>query len=203
MCSAHLSAVPERAGNRSTQTLDTLTGLCRVHSFVNALLDCVGATLLWRQPCSVFLCDIDHLRTWQTTGPRASDTVLQRFAHLLACTLPPGVALFRIGGDDFGILASETDHARAQSLAENLRAAVAAWDIPMGNGANIQITCTIGTATYPDDLALASGDDLPAEGRDDDDHGHRARLLWLADRALSAAKEAGGNAVCAAQALGW
>jgi two-component system cell cycle response regulator len=83
----------------------------------------------------------------------------------------------RYGGEEFGILLTQTDAHHAMSVEEKLRKMVASWQFP---GVPRTVTISAGAAAYPD------------HGTTRDD------LVRAADAALYAAKQAGRNRVCLA-----
>ena len=81
----------------------------------------------------------------------------------------------RYGGEEFGILLTQTDAHHALNVAEKLRKLVASWQFP---GVPRTVTISAGAAAFPD-------------------HGTtRDELVKAADAALYAAKQAGRNRVC-------
>jgi two-component system chemotaxis family response regulator WspR len=93
----------------------------------------------------------------------------------------------RIGGEEFCALLPETDAGGAASLAERMRAGVAALGIPHGmSRAGANVTASLGAASI-----------IPATGMS------RVELLAAADAALYRAKREGRNRVCVAGAGEW
>ena len=89
--------------------------------------------------------------------------------------------LARYGGDEFTILLVDTGLEDAMNIAERIRATVADTWFDGGRGESMQLSVSIGVATYP------------AHGRSRED------LLDLADKAMYRAKSAGRNKVCSAR----
>lgn len=128
------------------------------------------------------LVDADHFkRVNDRHGHAAGDAVLVQFAHRLQATLRESDHLVRWGGEEFLAVARDTDRARAEELAERIRAAIAGQPFDLGNGRSVTLTCSIGFATLPF---------LPQQPR---------AIGWpdtvqLADLALLAAKRSGRDA---------
>jgi diguanylate cyclase (GGDEF)-like protein len=87
----------------------------------------------------------------------------------------PADHVFRYGGEEFVVLAPETDATGALALAERIRETVAATAFPVSAATDAKLTISIGVTSF-----LAEG------GRKED-------LIVQADTALYAAKSAGRN----------
>jgi diguanylate cyclase (GGDEF)-like protein/PAS domain S-box-containing protein len=122
---------------------------------------------------SLLMLDIDHFKAINDEhGHQVGDAVLVELCRRLSAHLRPSDALVRWGGEEFVILARHTDLDAATSLAEKLRALVAATPL---DGAGT-ITVSIGVAH------LEPSDDVD-------------RWLFRVDQAMYEAKAAGRNAV--------
>jgi diguanylate cyclase (GGDEF)-like protein len=110
---------------RADRDADPLTGLLNRRGF-----DERGNRLAANpdaRPVSLIVCDIDHFkRVNDTYGHVEGDRVLQAFAMVLARTIRKGDLAARIGGEEFVVLMRNTSAAKAQVLAERIRAALAA-----------------------------------------------------------------------------
>ena len=148
-----------------------------------------------RQPVdtdTVFLLiDVDHFkRVNDGHGHAAGDSVLVQFGRRLQSVLRESDYLVRWGGEEFLAVARDTDRARADELAERLRAVVAEMPFTIEGGRTLAISCSIGFACVP------FVENQPrALGWQD--------VMKLADFALFTAKRAGRNAwvgLCANEA---
>lgn len=73
---------------------------------------------------SLLLIDIDNFKQVNDTrGHLAGDNLLRKLALILQAHVPKGSLIARIGGDEFGIILSDTDLSEAQKLAEVIRCA--------------------------------------------------------------------------------
>jgi diguanylate cyclase (GGDEF)-like protein len=123
-------------------------------------------------PLSLLLGDLDHFkRLNDELGHAAGDAELRRVARTLRVAKRRFDVAARVGGEEFALLAPDTDEQGASSLAERMRT-----EVDLG-GAHGQRTLTIsfGVATFP----------LHGESADD--------LLRAADQALYTAKRLGRN----------
>jgi diguanylate cyclase (GGDEF)-like protein len=131
-----------------------------------------------RRPMSLLMIDIDHFkRINDTHGHPLGDEVLRQTVALMVQRLRAGDVLGRYGGEEFCVIAPDTDPAGAQILAESLRGILA--DTPLRTEAGeISVTVSIGVAC------------VASEGK--------RELKWLlaeADAALYQAKQTGRNRV--------
>ena len=90
------------------------------------------------------LLDLDGFKIYNDTyGHPAGDALLARLGHQLAATAGEGVAAYRLGGDEFCVLAQDAD--RAQEHARTASAALCE------HGDGFEITSSYGFATMPKD----------------------------------------------------
>ncbi|HCI12387.1 MAG: hypothetical protein A2063_01780 [Gallionellales bacterium GWA2_60_142] len=155
---------------------DSLTGIPNRR----ALMELAEHALARRgsSPMTLLMIDVDHFkRINDTHGHPAGDAVLRQVARRLAGRLRGGDVLGRYGGEEFCVLAPDTDAEGAMTLAESLRDIIAFRPLTTDLG-ELQVTVSIGVACCPDDKSRELKD-----------------LLAEADAALYAAKEAGRNRV--------
>lgn len=128
---------------------------------------------------TLLMLDLDHFKKvndgW---GHGAGDAVLRVLAEILKRELREIDTVARLGGEEFVALLPETPLRDALTVAERVRAAIAAKPVAY-EGAEIQVTASIGVA------AGKAGQCLDT-------------LLTLADEALYEAKTKGRNRVCLA-----
>lgn len=126
-----------------------------------------------------FLVDIDHFKALNDThGHAAGDKVLVAMRARLQEVFRESDYLVRWGGEEFLVVARETNRAEAQRLAERIRESVGGRPFEIGPGVHITKTCSVGFACLPF---------LPS---------HPETLSWLkiveiADQALYMAKHDG------------
>ena len=117
---------------------DALTGLGNRRQLL-ADLDAIGEA-----QATLVLLDLDGFKIYNDTyGHPAGDALLARLGHQLAATAREGVAAYRLGGDEFCVLAHDSD--RAQEHAQTAAAALCE------HGDGFEITSSYGTATMPKD----------------------------------------------------
>ena len=108
---------------------DDLTGLWNRPAFERRLREEVARVHRYRRPCSLCLADLDDFaRVNETYGHEAGDDVLRRVANLLE-TFRTADAVFRIAGDDFAMILTETDLAGAAVVRGRLEKLIADADL--------------------------------------------------------------------------
>jgi diguanylate cyclase (GGDEF)-like protein len=121
----------------------------------------------------LLMIDVDHFKSINDRyGHVVGDEILQVVAQAIAGVIRAGDVLGRIGGEEFCVALPETEREVARVVAERVRAAVAAIEVPAS------VTVSVGLGV------LASGDD------------GRVALLQSADLALYEAKHLGRDRVC-------
>ena len=128
---------------------------------------------------SFMMLDIDHFKSYNDTyGHIEGDNALKAVAKALQESLKrPGDYLFRLGGEEFGILIADSDPKNAKTMAQSLCSRIEALQIPHeGNSAGGFLTLSIGVACL-----------VPAPAMDEN------VILSMADANLYEAKEQGRN----------
>ena len=156
---------------------DELTDLANRRRFTETLDTELRRAERFGGPLGVVFADLDDFKLINDRhGHQVGDRVLRAFADCLKKRVRVIDMAARLGGEEFAVLLVETDHAGALALAESLREAVEALEIPGGDRGPVRLTASFGVASYP-----------------------RARspeeLLAAADAALYQAKREGKNRV--------
>ena len=161
---------------------DALTGLANRRHFDLALVEEWARAQRSGQPLALLMVDVDFFKPYNDHyGHQAGDDCLRRVAHFLrGAARRAGDLVARYGGEEFAVVAADTDLAAALSLAEAMRATVAAAAIP-----HAVTPVAGGTATVSIGVAVT----VPKFGEPPD------RLLVRADAALYLAKSQGRNRV--------
>jgi diguanylate cyclase (GGDEF)-like protein/PAS domain S-box-containing protein len=157
-------------------THDALTGLPNRSEFEGRLahtLTTVGAEC----PLAVLFLDIDQFKVINDTcGHAAGDELLRKVGAVLLGRIRKTDTLARLGGDEFGALLTNCDWSHAETLAEQLREALANMTF-MWEGTSFRITTSVGM--------------VHVTGRDHS----QAEILSAADSACYIAKDKGRNRV--------
>ena len=165
---------------------DALTGVANRRAFDQSLDSEWRRAVRSKQPLSLLMLDIDNFKSFNDTyGHQSGDQCLTAVANELG-RVPQraGDRVARYGGEEFAALLPSTDPPGAMALAERMRAAVEALNIPHTAGVGGCVTISVGRAT------VESTDGMSAE-----------TLVAAADAALYNAKRSGRNRVAAAVAV--
>lgn len=157
---------------------DFLTGLSNRRHFLELAAQELVRVRRYRSPLTLAMLDLDHFKTINDTyGHEIGDKVLIELAELCRRTLREADVMGRIGGEEFAILLPQTTGEQAYEIAERLRAAIAATEIPIERGLPVRFTVSLGITSFV-------GSDTNID-----------MLLSRADKALYAAKREGRNRV--------
>jgi diguanylate cyclase (GGDEF)-like protein len=170
--------------NLVLEQLSITDGLTKLHNhryFQEAIVRECRRSLRSKDPISLILIDIDHFKRWNDRlGHAGGDEILRRLAEVLNQCVRETDILTRYGGEEFAVLALNTDLDGVAALGEKIRQAVEEepflTDVPSEKE---QLTVSVGVATLRED---------------------RRQLFADADTALYSAKDAGRNRVVAADA---
>jgi diguanylate cyclase (GGDEF)-like protein len=163
--------------------IDGLTGLANRRRLDQKLAEEVSRCARSKLPLSVVLLDIDHFKKFNDAhGHLGGDECLKQVARTLESgILRPADLVARYGGEEFCLVLPDTDEAGALTVAERLRANVAASVMELAGDCTAMVTASFGVCSR---VPAGPGD---AEG-----------FLSCADGALYTAKESGRNRVCVA-----
>ncbi|WP_422777815.1 diguanylate cyclase [Pseudomonas mediterranea] len=169
-----------QAANAQLQQLsstDRLTGLYNRGHWEESLKATYARHQRYGNNSSLVMFDIDHFkRVNDTYGHQAGDKVIEQVARLVREHVRDSDVAGRYGGEEFGVVLSDTDKAGARMFAERLRKAVEEMDVPYGDQV-IRFTISLGVA----DLSQPS-------------NSHADLIAW-ADEALYTSKKTGRNRV--------
>lgn len=163
--------------NHRQAITDHLTGLLNRQGFETVLDELIGEVDAHGQQLACLFVDLDRFK-WinDNLGHASGDDVLCQVAMRLRRQLRANDVIARLGGDEFAILLSAPD---ARQLAMDIsNRLVASLRAPLiVNGAELNVSASIGIAVYPDHAATA------------------ACLLQKSDMAMYARKRSGKNGV--------
>jgi two-component system, cell cycle response regulator len=162
---------------------DALTTLLNARGFAQRLRAEIKRSKRYREPLSLLFLDLDGLKHINDRyGHRAGSEALRQVAEVIRGELRASDAGARWGGDEFTILAPNTDIAAAALFAERIRVRIAE------HVADWPLTASIGVASL--------------DNRNGSEPSDPAALMRSADDALYEAKRRGKNTVVTAQTNG-
>ena len=128
-----------------------------------------------------FMVDLDHFKQVNDDyGHAAGDAVLAQMQALLRQVFRDADYLIRWGGEEFLVVARNTDRHHAAELAERARRTLARYEFRLDDGRLLRRTCSLGFAAFPLSPKFPRGLDW-------------STVVDLADAALYAVKRGGRN----------
>lgn len=161
---------------------DPLTNIFNRNYFFNELK--TQSASAQKTSYCVMIMDIDHFKKVNDTwGHPVGDQVIKTVVSIIGKSIRPNDLLARVGGEEFGVLLTETDTESAKVLAERIRANVEhltgdnpEYAIPLKVTISIGAVVTQGNALNPNEI------------------------YRMADNALYEAKETGRNKIVVKEA---
>ncbi|MDP4089419.1 MAG: GGDEF domain-containing protein [Bacillota bacterium] len=164
---------------KNEATKDFLTGLSNTRQF-DKIFDSSAANAKEKgEKLACLMIDIDHFKNVNDTfGHAVGDIVLRELAAVLKKTCRIFDIVSRVGGEEFCVLLINCSQERAAEIGKQICDEVKNHKFDIGDNRSINITVSVGAATYPDTI-------------DDSE-----MLLKQADDSLYKAKQTGRNRVC-------
>ena len=161
------------------QATDELTGLANIRAFASIVERELERSRRFDTPLALVMVDIDDFKDVNDSyGHQQGDEVLAQVAGVLRKLSRELDAPARYGGEELAVVLPQTDAAGAELLAQRMREAVQALEVPrIGGRGTLSVTASFGVASVPE------------SARD------RGGLIAAADAALYRAKRAGKNRV--------
>lgn len=158
-------------------TRDPLTGIYNRRGFMSHLEQWMSWASRYDRPLGVLLVDVDDFKPINDTyGHTVADVALTTIAETLSDVIRGSDLVARYGGDEFAIIAPETDTEELTILAQRLATGVAQKRLTDWDGIRIPLSVSVGGAV----ATRAGRDDSSIDG-----------LLAAADRSLYSAKRSG------------
>ncbi|HHH45009.1 MAG TPA: sensor domain-containing diguanylate cyclase [Gammaproteobacteria bacterium] len=158
--------------------VDTLTGLRNRRAGIEAVNRLISESARKQRAFSMAMMDIDHFKKINDTwGHAGGDRVLESVQGICKGILREYDFIFRYGGEEFMLCFPDSHSEETREIAERLRTAFESSPIVVGGEDSVQVTVSIGIASYPE-----HGDDVED-------------LTRACDSALYAAKHSGRNRV--------
>jgi diguanylate cyclase (GGDEF)-like protein len=126
--------------------------------------------------------DVDHFKNVNDIyGHHIGDALLQQMAAVLLSATRDTDTILRWGGEEFLVVARNTNRNEAAAMAERIRSAVEQHTFEVGTGVPIRKTCSLGFSVFP--FAASAPEACAWE-----------QVVDLVDHCMYAAKRAGRNA---------
>lgn len=160
--------------------LDSLTEAYNRRTFMELAERELARSRRTSQPLGLMILDLDHFKQVNDSrGHLAGDAVLRELKNIADTSLRQQDIFGRFGGEEFCVLAPNTDLEGTQALAERLRSNIEKHRFALPGGDHIDITASIGVSALP-------------SGRNEVEIDN---LIEFADLALYEAKRDGRNRV--------
>jgi len=155
---------------------DNLTSLYNQRHFYRMLEKEMARATRQNHPMCLLLLDLDNFKQLNDSkGHLAGDRILERTGHIIKeCTREHVDYTFRYGGDEFTIILTETSPQQAYEVAERIK------QLLPQSLQDATLTLSIGLAEYSNSASLED-------------------FINSADKAMYAAKKAGGNRIALAK----
>lgn len=158
---------------------DFLTGLNNVRQFDFVFSQIMKNAVDKNERLSLLMIDIDFFKNVNDSyGHIEGDLVLKELGKVLSENCRHFDEISRNGGEEFSVLLADCGYPRAMEIAERIREVVQVHAFTLSKGQTINITVSIGLASYPETVQDIN------------------KLLETADAALYTAKRTGRNKVC-------
>lgn len=137
---------------------DNLTGLYDQSKFMSEVSTEIERAKRYSRSFSILLIDIDNFRGVNNQyGRLVGDSVLCSVADKIRSTIRPTDMACRYGGDEFGVILSETDLKGARESAQRIVEAIENNPLNIGDGKVLAVSIAISCVTYPSDADDEAG----------------------------------------------
>jgi diguanylate cyclase len=157
----------------ASASTDHLTALKNVRIFNSDLMEIERK----KHPVTLAVIDIDHFKNYNDRyGHDSGDAILKQMAAMFNELATPYTTFYRIGGEEFGVIADYFSQSEAEAFLHHLKSTVAHRNFTAQVGETINLTISVGVAHSQNGETLK-------------------KTLKRADMALYQAKENGRNRV--------
>jgi diguanylate cyclase (GGDEF)-like protein len=171
---------------------DGLTGLFNHRHAQDRLTEEYERSRRFQRRFSILFMDVDHFKFFNdNNGHQAGDEVLKTIAQLMIGAIRESDIVARWGGEEFIIIAAETDARQACELAERIRLAVAthafahAKQQPLGLVSLSIGVATISNSTQDAQSLVKLADDAVYHAKD---HGRNRTVFCTSDRQMKSVR---------------
>ncbi|BES71217.1 GGDEF domain-containing protein [Marinobacter nanhaiticus D15-8W] len=133
---------------RRAALTDVVTGIPNKRAFDDTLKREACLANRHGERCALILCDLDHFKKINDTyGHLTGDQVLRAAALAIQDATRSSDAVFRIGGEEFGILLPRIGEAECTLVADRIRAAISAISLEL-NDALVKVSASAGVSAH-------------------------------------------------------
>lgn len=133
---------------RHASLTDVVTGIPNKRAFDDTLKREACLANRHDQKCALILCDLDHFKKINDSyGHLTGDRILHATALAIQEATRSSDSVFRIGGEEFGILLPHVGEAECQLVADRVRATIAAIEID-SDGETVKVSASAGISAY-------------------------------------------------------
>ena len=167
----HILGRPEFEAILSYVNVDEVSGVYSRRYFNAELVRELTRARRYASAMSLLLIDLDSFKSINDSlGHVEGDVLLRQVGRMLQDTTREADSVCRFGGDEFAVILPETSTEEAFATAERIRAATRKLRVSDGNGAQRELTMSIGGATFPGDgkdvgELVASADQMCLEAK--------------------------------------
>ena len=159
-------------------TTDGLTELYNHRYFQEQMIQNIETGKRYDRKFSLIMIDIDFFKKFNDTyGHQSGDAVLRQVAQILKKNVRSTDVVCRYGGEEMAIILTQTSKDEALITAQKICNAVSAQPLKIVNGNDVNVTISLGVATYSEDGETTQ------------------EMIKYADDCLYVAKEHGRNQV--------
>jgi diguanylate cyclase (GGDEF)-like protein/PAS domain S-box-containing protein len=126
---------------------DPITNLFNRRRFEQELDRIVSECARYDRAAALLVLDLDGFKEVNDLhGHAAGDEILVKVGGLLQATVRDSDVVGRLGGDEFGVVVQEADHAEAELVAQKIVAAVRSSGMVISDLVRAQVTASVGVA---------------------------------------------------------
>lgn len=158
MIGTHKDISEEKEMNELLEQLaqeDSLTGLLNRRAFYSIVHKEMERSKRYNSGLVLLMLDIDHFKVVNDTwGHNFGDVILKEVSKKFFDCVRTTDFIFRLGGEEFGILLPETDKQGAFQLADRIRKSIEEMRTSVNEETIVLITISIGVSLYASELSL-------------------------------------------------
>ena len=130
--------------------IDNLTGLMKITEFYKRITEKINK--FQDKTFSIMVFGVDNFKQMNRTySYEYGDKTLKRLASIIQYTLPDNIELYRLNGDNFGIIIENSEKEYLKVLYSEIKENIVKVQLQLPKKERINLTISAGCATYPKD----------------------------------------------------